>query len=167
MFADHCSKIPVLSRLLLNSLISLGMGCMHRRRSFLPVDICTEEGVSEEDILQAKTNPGIANVAFKVASQAKVCALLESTFPLFQPSISQQAARWHVQGHLTQARAMSLQLPAHARPLMMPAVAAGLYLEALERLDFDVFAPQLQRDGGFSSLWYQLLTKYSLLRNAY
>lgn len=72
-----------------------------------------------------------------------------------------------MQGHLDQARAMSLQLPAHARPLMMPAVAAGLYLEALERLDFDVFAPQLQRDGGFSLLWYQLLIKYNLLRNTY
>ena len=48
---------------------------MDRRRVFLPADICNEEGVSDDDILQVKTKAGISNVAFKVATQAKVRAL--------------------------------------------------------------------------------------------
>jgi hypothetical protein len=62
---------------------------------------------------------------------------------------------------------MSAQLPAHARPLMLPAVAVGLYLQALQRHDFNVFAPRLQKDGGFSPLWHQVLTKYKLVTNAF
>ena len=50
---------------------------------------------------------------------------------------------------------------------MMPAVAAGLYLNRLQRLDFDVFAPQLRVDAGFQLLWLQVLTKYSMLCNTY
>ena len=79
VFADHHITLldnTTLSRRFHSGLIPVGMGSMYRRRIFLPIDICTEEGVSEEDILQAKTNPGIANVALKVATRAKVCPLL-------------------------------------------------------------------------------------------
>ena len=47
---------------------------------------------------------------------------------------------------------------------MMPAVACGLYLSALEKHDFNAFALQ---SGGYSPLWYQLQVKYHLLRNIY
>ena len=71
-----------------------------------------------------------------------------------------------MQGHLDEARALSRQLPAEAKPLMLPAVAADLYLKALEKQDFNVFATQLQ-NGGFTPLWYQILVKYNLMLEKY
>ena len=71
-----------------------------------------------------------------------------------------------VQGHLDEARAMSSNVPSIARPLLLPSVACGLYLQALERHDFDLFSPALQK-GGFSPLWYQLQIKYSLVRQTF
>lgn len=68
----------------------------------------------------------------------------------------------HAQGHLDEARALSKQLPAEAKPLMLPAAAVDLYLKALEKHEFNAFAPQLQ-SGGFTPLWHQLLVKYNLM----
>ena len=70
------------------------------------------------------------------------------------------------QGHLDEARELRPKVPAQARPLLLPAVACGLYLDALQRFGFDPFAPALQR-GGFSPLWHQLAVKWRLLRGAY
>ena len=58
---------------------------------------------------------------------------------------------------------MAAQLPPDARLLLLPAVAADLYLQALQRRGFDVFSPDLL-NGGFSPLWHQLVTKYRMLR---
>ena len=52
------------------------------------------------------------------------------------------------------------------RCLMLPSVACGLYLAALERHDFDLFSPALQR-GGFAPLRYQLQIRWHLFRNTY
>ena len=71
-----------------------------------------------------------------------------------------------LQGHLEEARELRPKVPAEARPLLLPAVAAGLYLDALQRAGFDPFAPALQR-GGFSPLWHQLAVKWRLLRGEY
>lgn len=71
-----------------------------------------------------------------------------------------------MQGHLEESRALSGQLSAEAKPLMLPAVAVHLYLAALEKHDFNVFAPQLQK-GGFTPLWYQILVKYNLTLGKY
>lgn len=68
-----------------------------------------------------------------------------------------------LQGHLDDARTMAADLPSAARPLLLPSVGTGLYLDALERADFDVFAPHLAR-GGASPLWHQLAVKWRLLR---
>ena len=70
------------------------------------------------------------------------------------------------QGHLDEARELRPKVPAEARPLLLPAVACGLYLHALQRAGFNPFAPALQR-GGFSPLWHQLAVKWRLLRSAY
>jgi NADH dehydrogenase [ubiquinone] 1 alpha subcomplex assembly factor 6 len=74
--------------------------------------------------------------------------------------------RTWLQGHLDEARELQPKVPAAARPLLLPAVAAGLYLDALQRADFDPFAPALRR-GGFSPLWHQLVVKWRLLRGTY
>jgi len=71
-----------------------------------------------------------------------------------------------LQGHLDEARELQPKVPAAARPLLLPAVATGLYLDALQRVDFDPFAPALRR-GGFSPLWHQLVVKWRLLRGTY
>lgn len=68
----------------------------------------------------------------------------------------------HAQGHLEEANSLRKQLPAAARPLMLPAVATELYLDALEKHNFNAFAPEL-KGGGFTPLWHQLLIKYNLL----
>ncbi|KAK9908552.1 hypothetical protein WJX75_009598 [Coccomyxa subellipsoidea] len=111
-----------------------------RRRCYLPSDLCMSEGVSDEDVLRGQNTEHVSNVVFKVATQAK--------------------------GHLDEARALSKQLPAEAKPLMLPAVAVDLYLKALEKNEFNAFAPQLQT-GGFTPLWHQLLVKYNLLLGNY
>jgi NADH dehydrogenase [ubiquinone] 1 alpha subcomplex assembly factor 6 len=72
-----------------------------------------------------------------------------------------------LQGHLEEARRLCGDIPAAARPLMLPAVAAGLYLKALERHNFNAFAPELGRSGAFSPLWHQLLVKWNLMRSTY
>jgi hypothetical protein len=71
-----------------------------------------------------------------------------------------------LQGHLDEARAMLDSVPAAARPLLLSSVACGLYLQALERHDFDLFSPALQK-GGFTPLWYQLQIKWQLMRGRY
>ena len=61
---------------------------------------------------------------------------------------------------------MVQDVPQPARPLLLPSVGTGLYLDALERADFDVFTPYLAK-GGFSPLWHQLAVKWRLLRHTY
>lgn len=43
-----------------------------RRRVYLPSDLCSKEGVSHEDITNGQNLGGISNVAYAVASCAKV-----------------------------------------------------------------------------------------------
>lgn len=71
-----------------------------------------------------------------------------------------------MQGHLDEARALKPQLQGQAKNLLLPAVATDLYLQALEKQNFNVFAPELQ-SGGFSPMWYQLQLKYMMLRGHY
>ena len=71
-----------------------------------------------------------------------------------------------MQGHLEEARKLEPQLQKQAKPLLLPAVATDLYLSALEKQNFNVFAPQLQ-SGGFSPLWYQLQLKYNMFRGKF
>lgn len=67
---------------------------------------------------------------------------------------------------MEEARKLSSQLPAVAKPLMLPSVAADLYLGALEKHDFNAFASELQ-NGGFTPLWHQLKVKYNLMFGSY
>lgn len=71
-----------------------------------------------------------------------------------------------MQGHLDEARVLGPQLHRQASSLLLPAVATDLYLKALEKQNFNVFAPELQ-NGGFSPLWYQLQLKYKMLRGQF
>ena len=72
----------------------------------------------------------------------------------------------HLQGHLDEARKLRNKIPKEACQLMLGAVSCGLYLQALEKRNFQIFTPQLQ-SGGYSPLWHLLSVKYNLLRQSY
>ena len=49
---------------------------------------------------------------------------------------------------------------------MLGAVACGLYLDALEKNNFQVFTSEIQK-GGYSPLWHLLKTKYHSIRSIF
>jgi NADH dehydrogenase [ubiquinone] 1 alpha subcomplex assembly factor 6 len=112
-----------------------------RQRTYLPADLCARHGVSIDEVLAGRLPPGLQDVVLAVASAAKA--------------------------HLDEGRARAGDVPAAGRALMLPAVAAGMYLSALQRCDFDPFDARLQRGGGFSPLAYQLRLKWHLLRGTF
>ena len=67
---------------------------------------------------------------------------------------------------MEEARKLQPKLSDPARLMLLPGVAAGLYLEALEKARFDPYAKALA-GGGFSRLRYQLLLKWRMLRKQY
>ena len=60
-----------------------------RRRVYLPSDLCEQEGVSPEEILQGRNLAGVSSVAYAVACHAKVsgcsslCARVSECLQLF------------------------------------------------------------------------------------
>ncbi|KAG2442344.1 hypothetical protein HXX76_002430 [Chlamydomonas incerta] len=115
------------------------------RRSYLPVDLCAEARVSQEDVYSGVVSEGLRDVAHKVASLAK--------------------------GHLDEARRLAPRLPPGAAGLMLPAVAVERYLQALEAVNFDPFdAGLLKQHGGGSGaapLSYVLAIKWHQMRGTY
>lgn len=65
--------------------------------------------------------------------------------------------------HLEEARRLRSDLAPAARPLFLPAVATGMYLDALEKAQFNLLDPQLARSA-VAPLPYQLRLKWALLR---
>ncbi|GLC50968.1 hypothetical protein PLESTB_000451900 [Pleodorina starrii] len=116
------------------------------RRCYLPVDLCTEARVSQEDVYGGVVSEGLRDVVHKVASLAK--------------------------GHLDEARRLAPRLPRGAASVMLPAVAVGRYLEALEAANFDPYDAKLIREHGGSGegsapLSYVLAVKWHQLRGTY
>ncbi|KAG2433499.1 hypothetical protein HYH02_012617 [Chlamydomonas schloesseri] len=115
------------------------------RRSYLPVDLCAEARVSQEDVYSGAVSEGLRDVVHKVASLAK--------------------------GHLDEARRLAPRLPAGAAGLMLPAVAVDRYLQALEAVNFDPYDSGLlkQHGGGEGAapLSYVLAVKWHQLRGTY
>lgn len=59
-------------------------------------------------------------------------------------------------------------VPAEARPVLLPAVAAQAALDGLRKANFDVFDPRLNRGVlGSPPLWFQLKLKWHSLRGKY
>lgn len=109
------------------------------RRTYLPEDVCSEHGIRPDALLQGDPTQGVRDVVFKIASTAKA--------------------------HLDVGREAAT-VPTAARPLFLPALAAGMYLDALEKVDFNVFDTNLIQ-GGFSPLKYTMAVKWNMLRNTY
>ena len=110
------------------------------QRVYLPADLCAAHGVGAADVLQGRDSEGLRDVALAVASAAKQ--------------------------HLEEARRLRGDVAPAARPLFLPAVAAGMYLDALEAAQFNLFDQRLLR-GGVPHLTYQLRLKWAALRGRY
>jgi NADH dehydrogenase [ubiquinone] 1 alpha subcomplex assembly factor 6 len=111
-----------------------------QRRVYLPADLCQQHGVEEQAVLAGRDSEGLRDVTLAVAAAAKQ--------------------------HLDEARRLVGEGPPAARPLFAPAVATGLYLDALEKCGFNLFDQRMLR-GAFTPLAYQLHLKWAQLRGKY
>lgn len=111
-----------------------------RRHVYLPADLLQQHGLAPEDVLAGRDSEGMRDVVLKVASLA--------------------------QQHLEEARRLRADLAPEARQLFAPGVAAGMYLEALEKSGFNLFDQRMLK-GGLQPLAYQLRLKWALLRGRY
>lgn len=68
-------------------------------------------------------------------------------------------------GHLQEARALQPRVPAEARAVMLPAVAADECLAALQASDFNPFDPRVQQP--VAPLAHALRIKWHLFRGTY
>lgn len=111
-----------------------------QRRVYLPADLCELRGVSAEDVLMGRDSDGLRDVTQEVAAAA--------------------------QQHLETARRLAGDVAPGVRPLFAPAVAAAMYLRALEAAQFNLFDQRMLR-GAVAQLELQLRLKWALLRNKY
>lgn len=75
---------------------------------------------------------------------------------------------WHecLQAHLDEGRDLQQKIPKEAKPLLLPAVACGLYLDALQNSSFDVSA-QTMLTAAYTPFWHQLQVKRHYLLGTY
>ena len=108
-----------------------------KRRSYLPLELCSQHKVSQEDVYRGVVSEGMRDVSFEVAAAAM--------------------------GHLQEARKLLKQLPPVAAAVMQQGTLAGLYLAALEKAGFNVFDPKLG-EGGVSPLRRVVALKWNMWR---
>lgn len=102
-------------------------------------DVCEQHGVALHELLAAAENPEegakAAPVVFAVA-----CRAME---------------------HLREARALAKDVPKLARPAFLPLVSTSLFLDELEKVNFNAFDPRLQQRSVLD-LHFQVLKHYFL-----
>eukprot|EP00043_Microstomoeca_roanoka_P028317 m.17571 g.17571 ORF g.17571 m.17571 type:complete len:296 (+) comp8317_c0_seq2:115-1002(+) len=92
----------------------------------LPLDVCANHGVVQQELVRGKTTPALQDAAHVIASEAVL--------------------------HMNTARGMMKDVPSAARPCFLPAVCLNNYLNDLLKVDFDVFHPSLQTPKGLLPL---------------
>lgn len=113
-----------------------------RGRVYLPADLLAAHGVGADDVLAGRDSSGLRDATHAVASAAKQ--------------------------HLDEARRLRRDLVPAARPLFLPAVAAGMYLDALQAANFSLFDQRMLRlEAALPPLPYQLRLKWAALRGQY
>ncbi|XP_050022139.1 NADH dehydrogenase (ubiquinone) complex I, assembly factor 6 [Alexandromys fortis] len=90
-----------------------------QRKVFLPMDVCVQHGVSQEDFLRRNHDKNVRDVIYDIASQAHL--------------------------HLKHARSFHRSVPAEAFPAFLQTVTLEDYLKKIQRVDFDIFHPSLQQ----------------------
>ncbi|MCO5580379.1 hypothetical protein L7F22_034246 [Adiantum nelumboides] len=112
------------------------------RRTYIPIEVAARHNVSQEDIYRKVYSEGLADAVLDVAGVAEA--------------------------HLSKARALAGTVPSAAVPVLLPAVPAGILLNSLEKVHFNVFDPKLARGvNGISPFWMQLQLKWHALRKTY
>ncbi|KAJ0407360.1 hypothetical protein P43SY_004788 [Pythium insidiosum] len=110
-----------------------------RQQLYLPEELIRKHALSDDDIVAATSDPEkgkrLAPVVFDIA-----CRAME---------------------HLHLARSLRREVPAAARPALLPLVPAASYLEQLERVNFNVFDPSLSQSSPLQ-LHLQILKHYFL-----
>ncbi|XP_023844789.1 NADH dehydrogenase (ubiquinone) complex I, assembly factor 6 isoform X3 [Salvelinus sp. IW2-2015] len=90
-----------------------------RRKVYLPMDICMLHRASQEDFIRGSREQNVRDVVYDIASQAHV--------------------------HLQHARSFSKNIPSSPFPAFLQTVVLEDYLQRVQRVDFDVFHPSLQK----------------------
>lgn len=107
---------------------------LSRKMNYLPVDLCTQHGVVVEKVLQGREweSKGMQDVVFEMASTAHLHL--------------KQSKELHGYAH---------KVPAEARRLFLSGTSCRLFLEALERHQFQLFSSGMAK-GGYTPLWYAM-----------
>ncbi|KAI9020847.1 Squalene/phytoene synthase [Phycomyces nitens] len=92
---------------------------LSQKRSVLPAQITAKHGISQEDLFRQGQVDGLEDAIFEVATAAN--------------------------DQLLTARSMLETVPRQAFPVLLAAVPYIKYLEKLEKVNFNVFDPSLQR----------------------
>lgn len=102
-----------------------------RRLNFLsiPLEILVKNKVVQEDVLRAKKSEQLTECTFQIASRAHQ--------------------------HLLKARSLAYSVPKEGRSVLLPAVPVFMYLDRLQKVNYDVFDPGLQNRSWklLPSLW--------------
>jgi NADH dehydrogenase [ubiquinone] 1 alpha subcomplex assembly factor 6 len=131
--ASHLGKAIGIIGLLRGQLHFLSRGI-----SYLPLDECAKNGVCVEELYQGTSlrSEGLREVVYRMACCAK--------------------------GHLQASKDLhgrAEAVPVEVQRLFLPAVACELYLEALQKCNFNLTDPRLV-GGGYTPLWLTLKLKY-------
>ncbi|GMH32690.1 hypothetical protein BSKO_00524 [Bryopsis sp. KO-2023] len=119
-------------------LTSLLRGSIHHAQqgsSYLPKDICDAHGVYMSIMMRGEASDGVRQVVKEVATRAK--------------------------GYIEQARGLMDDIPKKARPLLLPVTVADMYLDALEKREFNVFDPEWTRKSVWP-IWLPIKLKYMM-----
>jgi len=90
-----------------------------QRSVMLPLDLLAKHKVSQEDIIRGKESQSVKDVIFDIASVAHQ--------------------------HLEKARSLKDSIPKNVYPLFLNASVCDFYLKTLQKVDFNVFDPKLQK----------------------
>lgn len=101
----------------------------------IPQDILVKNNVSHEEVLRGTPSERLNECAFEIASRA------------FK--------------HLTTARNLLDNVPNEAKGVLLAAVPINDYLETLQRVNYDVLHPKLQKKSRLwiARLWFKHITR--------
>ncbi|KNC85360.1 hypothetical protein SARC_02452 [Sphaeroforma arctica JP610] len=102
-----------------------------RRKVFLPMDQLLAAGVSQEEVIRQQNEAAITEVAYTISSQAN--------------------------SHLEMAREHTNDVAPRAKRVLLPAVAADMFLTRLQKEHFNLYSKTL--DAPHASLPFRLLSK--------
>lgn len=118
----------------------------------LPIDLCIKHNVSQQQIIRGESTAGLQDLVHEIASSAVRHLNTGKTYAnslckddashgamLFLHPLTVLSCAIFFQSHHQTVRAHQASLPKDARVVMLPAVAATIYLDQLLASDFNIF----------------------------